>query len=85
MGASGAVEIIHRKTLKNSQNKDALKKRLVEEYREKFSNPYTAASRGYIDSVIRPFESRAAIYESLVFLSSKKSEFPDKKHGNMPL
>lgn len=85
MGASGAVEIIHRKLLANSQNRDVLKKRLVEEYREKFSNPYKAASRGYIDSVIRPFETRAAIYETLIFLSSKKSDFPDKKHGNMPL
>jgi acetyl-CoA carboxylase carboxyltransferase component len=85
MGASGAVEIIHRKTLQKSQDRDALKKRLIEEYRDKFSNPYKAASRGYIDSVIRPFETRAAIYESLVFLSSKKAEFPDKKHGNMPL
>jgi acetyl-CoA carboxylase carboxyltransferase component len=85
MGASGAVEIIYRKALKNSENRDLLKKKLVEEYREKFSNPYTAASRGYIDSVIRPFETRAAIYEALVFLSSKKGDFPDKKHGNMPL
>ncbi|MDY0132032.1 MAG: acyl-CoA carboxylase subunit beta [Desulforegulaceae bacterium] len=85
MGASGAVEIIHRKALENSQDRDLLKKRLVEDYREKFSNPYTAASRGYIDSVIRPFETRAVIYESLTFISSKKAEFPDKKHGNMPL
>lgn len=85
MGADGAVSIVHRNTIKRSDDKEALKDRLVKEYTEKFSNPYIAASRGYIDSIIRPEETRSAIYESLVFLSSKKSVRPDKKHGNMPL
>lgn len=85
MGAEGAVNIIHRNKIKNSENKADLKEELVEEYRDKFSNPYLAASRGYIDSVIRPVNSRGAIYEALVFLASKKEDFPDKKHGNMPL
>ncbi|MGM0417172.1 MAG: acyl-CoA carboxylase subunit beta [Thermodesulfobacteriota bacterium] len=85
MGAEGAVGIIHRQDLKNSENSEELRQNLISSYREKFSNPYTAASRGYIDSVIKPCETRAAVYESLVFLSSKKESFPDKKHGNMPL
>ena len=85
MGAEGAVNIVHRHEIENSANQEETKNRLIAEYREKFSNPYIAASRGYIDSVIRPSDTRSAIYESLVFLSSKRETVPDKKHGNMPL
>lgn len=85
MGAEGAVNIINRKEIQGAEDKAEFKKKLIQEYKEKFSNPYIAASRGYIDSVISPLDTRSAIYESLTFLSSKREDFPDKKHGNMPL
>ncbi len=85
MGAKGAVGIINRKKISQSDFPAELEKELVDDYRHKFSNPYFAASRGYIDSVILPGETRAAIYEALLFFSSKKETKPDKKHGNMPL
>ena len=81
MGPKGAVEIIFRGSLKNSDEAD----KKVEEYREKFASPFVAASRGYIDDIIRPQNTRARICRSLEILRHKKLENPWKKHDNLPL
>ena len=85
MGPEGAVEIIFRKELADSENPEERKAALVAEYREKFANPYVAASRGYIDDVIEPRETRPRLINSLEMLSNKRDINPAKKHGNIPL
>jgi len=81
MGPKGAVEIIHRKDAKDPELMD----KHAEEYREKFASPFVAASRGYIDEVIRPQNTRSRIIRSLQVLKNKKVETPWKKHDNLPL
>jgi propionyl-CoA carboxylase beta chain len=81
MGPKGAVEIIYRDKLKNQ---DEATKR-VDEYREKFASPFVAASRGYIDDIIRPQNTRWRICRALTLLRDKKLENPWKKHDNLPL
>ncbi len=85
MGPDGAVNIIFRKELANAA--DPIKKReeLVQEYREKFANPYIAAQRGYIDDVIEPRETRPRLINALEMLSNKRDTNPPKKHGCIPL
>jgi acetyl-CoA carboxylase carboxyltransferase component len=85
MGPDGAVNIIFRKEL--AQAKDPVKRKaeLVQEYREKFANPYIAASRGYIDDVIEPRETRPRLINALEMLSNKRDANPAKKHGCIPL
>jgi acetyl-CoA carboxylase carboxyltransferase component len=85
MGASGAVEIVHRRDLANSDSPDVLRKELTEEYEERYSNPYLAAERGFIDDVIDPAETRRIIAKSLDILRGKREELPKRKHGNVPL
>ena len=85
MGAAGAVSIIGRKAIKAADDPEAKKKELVEEYNEKFMNPYVAAEHGYIDEVIRPEETRDKIVAAFRMLETKKKELPRKKHGNIPL
>jgi len=85
MGPEGAVNIIFRKELAKAKNPDKKRKVLVEEYREKFANPYIAASRGYIDDVIEPSTTRARLINALEMLSHKRDKNPSKKHGNIPL
>ncbi len=81
MGAKGAVEIIFRED-KNDPEKLAAREA---EYKARFANPYVAATRGYIDDVILPHETRKRICRSLVMLRAKKLENPWRKHGNIPL
>ncbi len=81
MGAKGAVEIIFRQDLGNPEKIEAR----TEEYAEKFANPFIASSRGYIDDVIRPHNTRRRICKALGMLRNKKLENPWKKHGNIPL
>jgi propionyl-CoA carboxylase beta chain len=81
MGAKGAVEIIFRKDIGDA---DGIAQRTAE-YQEKFANPFVAASRGYIDDVIQPRETRARICRSFAMLRDKKLENPWRKHGNIPL
>jgi acetyl-CoA carboxylase carboxyltransferase component len=85
MGPDAAVNIIFRKEL--AQAEDPLKRKadLVEEYREKFANPYVSASRGYIDDVIEPHETRPRLINALEMLSNKRDTNPPKKHGCTPL
>jgi len=85
MGPEGAIEIIYRKELAEAKDAAALRARLVADYRAQFSNPYTAATRGYIDDVIEPRETRPRLISALAALESKRQSLPRKKHGNIPL
>lgn len=85
MGPEGAVNIIFRKELAIAEDPIKRKAELVEEYREKFAKPYVAASRGYIDDVIEPHETRPRLINGLEMLSNKRDTNPPKKHGCTPL
>ncbi|HZH76720.1 acyl-CoA carboxylase subunit beta [Archangium sp.] len=85
MGPEGAVNIIFRNELLKAQDANAERTRLVNDYREKFANPFKAAELGYIDEVIRPEETRAKIIRALEMLKNKRQENPPRKHGNIPL
>jgi acetyl-CoA carboxylase carboxyltransferase component len=85
MGPEGAVDIIFRKELSAADDPLAMRERLIAEYREKFANPYVAASCGYIDDIIEPRETRPRLIEALRMLENKRDSNPPKKHGNIPL
>ncbi|EPX57833.1 Acetyl-coenzyme A carboxyl transferase alpha chain [Cystobacter fuscus DSM 2262] len=85
MGPEGAVNIIFREELKRAPDANAERTRLVNDYREKFANPFKAAELGYIDEVIRPEETRAKVIRALEMLKNKRQENPPRKHGNIPL
>jgi acetyl-CoA carboxylase carboxyltransferase component len=85
MGAEGATNIIHRKEIKGAEDPAAKRAEKIEEYREQFSNPYVAASRGYVDAVILPRETRPRIIRALEALKDKQENRPWKKHGNIPM
>ncbi len=85
MGPEGAVKIIFRKELKAHPDPEARKAELVADYQAKFANPYVTASRGYIDDVIDPRDTRKYLIEGLQLLENKRDKNPPKKHGNIPL
>jgi len=87
MGPEGAVNIVYKRELDKTPEKDreALRQEKIEEFRERFANPFVAAERGYIDAVIEPAETRAKLIISLRSLENKKDTNPRKKHGNIPL
>ncbi|MDA8037759.1 MAG: acyl-CoA carboxylase subunit beta [Actinomycetota bacterium] len=85
MGPQGAVEIVYRRELADSSDPPTRRAELVEEYTERYANPYVAAERGYVDDVIDPAETRRVIVRSLDLLASKREELPRRKHGNIPL
>ncbi|HTY36679.1 MAG TPA: acyl-CoA carboxylase subunit beta [Bacteroidota bacterium] len=85
MGPKGAVEIIFRKEIDQAPDKEQATEQKVNEYREKFANPYIAAERGFIDEVIVPSETRPKLIKALRFLDTKVDSNPKKKHGNIPL
>ena len=85
MGPEGAVNIIFRKELAAATDPEAERQRLVQEYRARFANPYSAAGRGYIDEVIVPSRTRQKIFTALEMLRDKRDSNPPKKHGNIPL
>ncbi|MEE8204810.1 MAG: acyl-CoA carboxylase subunit beta [Dehalococcoidales bacterium] len=85
MGAEGAVNIIFRKAIAQSDKPDETRQKLVAEYREKFDNPYLAAARGYIDDVIDPSQTRPRLIRALEMLKDKTVINPPRKHGNIPL
>ena len=85
MGPQGAVEIVYRRELQMAADPDARKAELVEEYTERFANPYGAAERGFVDDVIDPTETRTKIIAGFELLRSKREELPKRKHGNSPL
>jgi propionyl-CoA carboxylase beta chain len=89
MGAQGAVNILHRRTLAeaeaNGEDLEAVRARLIQEYEDTLLNPYVAAERGYVDAVIMPSDTRAHIVRGLRQLRTKRESLPPKKHGNIPL
>jgi methylmalonyl-CoA decarboxylase alpha subunit len=85
MGPDGAANIIFRKEIENSEDPIETRKEKIEEYRNKFANPYVAASRGYIDDVIEPEATRPRLISALEILESKRENRPPKKHGNFPV
>jgi len=85
MGPEGAVEIIFRRDIDEAKDPVARKKELVAQYRDKFANPYDAASRGYLDDVIIASNTRFRIIKALEMLAGKRQTMPPKKHGNIPL
>ena len=89
MGAQGAANIVHRRTLKAVEDEggdvEARRAELIDEYETTLANPYIAAERGYVDAVIAPHETRVEIIRSLRLLRTKRETLPPKKHGNIPL
>ena len=85
MGPEGAANIIFAREIANSDNPEETRQRKIAEYRDKFANPYVAASKGMIDDVIDPRETRIKIIQALEMLRNKKDSRPSKKHGNIPL
>jgi len=84
MGPEGAANIIFRKEIMSSDDPDGTRKQKVEEYKEKFANPYVAASRGYVDAVIEPSETRKFLLHSINVSENKSIQMPFKKHGLPP-
>ena len=84
MGPEGAVNIIFRKEIAEADDPDAMRLQKVEEYKTKFANPYVAASRGYVDSVIKPAETRNVLVHAIKVSGNKSVFLPDKKHGIPP-
>jgi acetyl-CoA carboxylase carboxyltransferase component len=84
MGPQGAVDIVHRRELAEAADPAVRRTELVEEYTERYANPYIAAERGYVDDVIDPADTRRVLVSSLELLRSKREDLPKRKHGNMP-
>ncbi len=85
MGAEGAVGILYRREIAQSEEPQAEARRRAEEFREKFASPYVAAERGFIDEVIEPRVTRPKLIRALELLENKRDQNPPKKHGNIPL
>ena len=96
MGPEGAVDIVYRRELERAANqhlsktegtarREQLRQQKIEEFRDRFANPYVAAERGYVDAVIQPRDTRKKLIHSLEMLETKRDKNPAKKHGNMPL
>ena len=85
MGADGAINIIYREELAASDDPQRMREELVADYQDKFTNPFVAASRGFIDDVIDPADTRPRIIRALEMLQNKRDSSPAKKHGNIPL
>jgi len=85
MGPEGAVNILYRRELARADDPEALRQQKVEEFREKFANPYVAAERGFVDEVIFPRQTRRKIVAGLDMTRNKRDRNPPRKHGNIPL
>ena len=85
MGPEGAVNILYRRELGRSSNPEQARQAKVQEFRERFANPFDAAERGYIDDVIEPHETRPKVIRALRLLANKVDTTPKKKHGSIPL
>jgi propionyl-CoA carboxylase beta chain len=85
MGADGAVNVVFRREIDKAANPEERRAELIREYRDKFSTPYAAAERGFIDDVIEPAETRPRLIKALRMLSTKRESIPARKHGNIPL
>jgi propionyl-CoA carboxylase beta chain len=85
MGPEGAVNIVYRRELSSASDEAAVRRQKVDEFRERFANPFIAAERGYVDDVIEPRETRPRVIRALRMLENKVDTMPRKKHGNIPL
>ncbi|MDD3657106.1 MAG: carboxyl transferase domain-containing protein, partial [Atribacterota bacterium] len=85
MGSQGAANIIFRKEIEKAEDPEQYRQKKIDEYKERFSNPYAAASRGFVDMIVDPRETRPRLITSLEMLSTKRESLPGKKHGNIPL
>ena len=84
MGPEGAANIVFKKEIDEAENPAEMRKQKIQEYKDKFANPFVAASKGYIDEVIEPSETRARLIHSLEISASKVDPRPAKKHGIPP-
>jgi acetyl-CoA carboxylase carboxyltransferase component len=85
MGPEGAVDIVYKRELEHAANRDEMRERKIDEFRERFANPYVAAERGFVDAVIQPHETRKSPIQALEMLETKRDKNPSKKYGNIPL
>jgi acetyl-CoA carboxylase carboxyltransferase component len=85
MGPEGAVNIVFRKELEEADDPDSKRAELIEDYRTRFANPYSAAERGYVDEVIEPRRTRPVLCDALATALTKREPRPRRKHGNIPL
>jgi propionyl-CoA carboxylase beta chain len=85
MGPEGAVKIVYKRELDKAKDEEKLFREKVDEFREKFANPYVACERGYLDEVIEPKYTRPKLIAALKMLENKSDSNPPKKHGNIPL
>ena len=85
MGPEGAVNILYKREIEKASDPATLRAQRVAEFREKFANPYISASRGFVDEVILPRETRRKLIASLELVRTKRDANPPKKHGNIPL
>ncbi len=85
MGPEGAVDIVYKRELEAAGNREEMRQKKIEEFRDRFANPYIAADRGFVDAVIQPRETRQKLIRALEMLETKRDKNPPKKHGNIPL
>jgi acetyl-CoA carboxylase carboxyltransferase component len=85
MGPEGAANIIFRKEIASSKDPEATRKEKVKEYEDKFANPYVAASKGYVDTIIEPNKTRNAIIRGLEMAKTNGKPTYERRHGNIPL
>ncbi|MFA7573426.1 MAG: carboxyl transferase domain-containing protein [Lutispora sp.] len=85
MGPDGAANIIFKRDIENAENPAIARQEKIQEYKDKFANPYIAASRGYVDDVIEPATTRQRLISAFDMLESKRENRPAKKHGNLPV
>ena len=85
MGPEGAVDIVYKRDLDKAKNRAEMRQQKIEEFRDRFANPYVAAERGFVDAVIQPRETRKKLIQALEMLQTKRDKNPPKKHGNIPL
>jgi len=85
MGSEGAVNVLYRKEIESAKDPAKFRAEKTAEFREKFANPFVAASRGFVDEVIRPRETRTKLIAALASTANKREKLPPKKHGNIPL
>jgi len=85
MGPEGAVDIVYKRELDAAANREKVRSEKIEEFRDRFANPYVAADRGFVDAIIQPRETRKKLIQALAMLENKRDKNPAKKHGNIPL
>jgi propionyl-CoA carboxylase beta chain len=88
MGPEGAVDIVYKRELDaagSPEQRQELRQKKIEEFRDRFASPYVAADRGYVDAIIQPRETRKKLIQALAMLENKRDKNPPKKHGNIPL